>query len=304
MDSKAQSTEAARGRALFSLAVALAAVAAPGASRAQPRNETGGKPPTAEVRSQPSPAGSPAKSIRRAHNFFEYGQHEKVVALLRPLIEKGLIKQKSDLVEAMRMYAVSLFLTGRKEAARLVFAKMVDLDPSLRLDPRLVPPEVVSAYDQIRNRALSAKIEKARETEPEVYGVLNLIPPAGQFQNGHHTKAWLILAAEVTLIALSATSYSILNSKKYRKDGSYVVQDVDGNVVEDHRTLAKVMLGINYASFGLLVGTVIYGIIDGYVVMHRQEEKREARRRYLKKQISVCPAVSGSSVGLSLSLSF
>jgi hypothetical protein len=64
------------------------------------------------------------------------------------------------------------------------------------------------------------------------------------------------------------------------------------------------MLGVNYASFGLLVGTLIYGIIDGYVVMNRLEKKRKARRRFLQKQLSVTPTASPSSVGLSVSLSF
>ena len=226
-----------------------------------------------------------------------------MVSRLRPLIERGLIKQKADLTEALRIYGISLFLTGRKQGARLVFGQVVDLDPSLRLDPRLVPPEVVAAFDRVRKRHLAKKVTQTKSVSKR-YAVLNFIPPAGQFQNEQHLKAWLILAAEVSLLAINLASYGVLRSKKYRHDGSYVVQNIYGEVVEDHRTLAKSMLGVNYASFGLLIATVVYGIVDGYIVMYRQEKKERKRIKFLEKQLSISPGGKDMDVGLSVSVSF
>jgi hypothetical protein len=267
------------------------------------RNASARSPqPAARSTSSVKTGDDPAQIIRTAHNFFQYGQYEKVVSLLRPIIERGLINEKADLTEALRMYGISLFLTGRKPGALLVFGRVVDMDPTLRLDPRLVPPEVVTAFDKIRKQHLAKKVRRVRHTRSR-YAVLNFIPPAGQFQNGQHLKAWLILAAEVSLLAVNLASYGVLRSKKYRHGGSYVVQNIHGEIVEDHRKLAKSMLGVNYASFGLLLATVVYGIVDGYVVMHRQEKKERKRRKFLEKQLSIAPG-PGMDVGVSLAVSF
>lgn len=238
-----------------------------------------------------------------AHNAFEYGQYEKTVSLLRPLVERGLIKDTSDKVEALRLYGISLFLTGRKEGAILVFRRAIDLDPTLRLNPRLVPPQVVSAFDRVRKKRLHERVRKLKPLK-ERYAILNFLPPAGQFQNGEHVKAWSLLAAEVGLLSLNIASIAILRSSKYRHGGSFVVQDVDGKIVEDNRTLAKTMMALNYTSFALLIGTLVYGIVDGYLVMNRQIKKEKARRRFLRKQLTVTPLASPAGGGLSLEMGF
>jgi hypothetical protein len=250
-----------------------------------------------------APQRPPAEILRVAHNAFEYGQYEKTVSLLRPLVERGLIKEKTDKVEALRLYGIGLFLTGRKDGARLVFRRAIDLDPTLRLNPRLVPPQVVSAFDRVRKERLHERVRKLKPLKTR-YAILNFLPPAGQFQNGQHVKAWSLLGAEVGLLSLNIASIAILRSSKYRHDGSFVVQDVDGKIVEDNRTLAKAMMALNYTSFALLIGTLIYGIVDGYIVMNRQIKKEKARRRFLRKQITVTPSASPSGGGLSLKVDF
>ena len=68
-----------------------------------------------------------------------------------------------------------------------------------------------------------------------------------------------------------------------------MVQDSSGKIVEDHRSFAKAMMAINYASFALLLGTIVYGIVDGFVVMRSQARARARRIEFLKQQLAGTP---------------
>ena len=48
-------------------------------------------------------------------------------------------------------------------------------------------------------------------------------------------------------------------------------------------------MAINYASFALLLGTIVYGIVDGFVVMRSQARARARRIEFLKQQLAGTP---------------
>jgi hypothetical protein len=160
------------------------------------------------------------------------------------------------------------------------------------------------AFQKVRKRRLAELLKRKIGKRKKRYGILNLLPPAGQFQNGHHTKAWIILGLEVGFLACSIASYYLLRSSKLRGNGSYVEQDIDGNIIEDNRTTAKALMGMNYASFGLLIGTLVYGIVDGWVYMKRLERKEARRRRFLMRQIKISALTGPSQAGVQLQLRF
>jgi len=235
--------------------------------------------------------------LQCAQESFQYGRYIVVVQALRDPIEQGAFTDQADRKEAMRIYGISLFLAGRKQAAQLIFSRLSELDPTLRMDPRLVPPEVVGAYRSIRRQRLVRRLHHIPKAN-RGWLVLNFLPPAGQFQNHQYVKASLILTAEVSLVAANATSWSILRSPKYRHSGSYVVQDAEGNIIEDHRSLAKSMLVVNYVSFALLIGTIIYGIVDGWVVLNHRRKAMTKRRKFLEQQLMASPSSSNRTFAI------
>ncbi len=241
--------------------------------------------------------------LQSAHNAFEYGQYEETVNLLRPIVERGIEMEGADKVEALRLYSISLYLTGRKKGARLVFRELIALDSTMRLDPRLVPPQVVNAFDRVRREMLQEKVESL-EPMKKRYAVLNFLPPAGQFQNREFAKAYSLLGAEILLLGLNLGSLAVLRTPKYRQGGDFVVQDIDGNIIEDNRKLAKAMRAVNYASFGALLGILVYGMIDGYIVMRRQVRTERARRRFLRRQVVFHPEASPRGGGMHLRMDF
>ena len=245
--------------------LALCVVLAAPTVRAQ---EPEAAPPPAAA---PAPASAPAVAapplpadprlqLRRGLEAFEYGQYAAAVAVLRPLVEEERL-HGADRIQALRAYGVSLFLLGRRGGAEAAFLMLLREEPTARLDPALVPPEVIAFLDEVRARhqAVIQKAVKARR--PSAW--LNLLPPVGQFQNGHKGKGWLILSLEVTFLAMDIATYWVARSIP-RSDGT-VASEGKFNAI---RTL-------NIVSFSLLIGTVVYGVVDGFYY-HAAREKAAA----------------------------
>lgn len=268
---------------------------------------------------QPAPAPAPAqgltpgKTLVQANNHYAYGRYETVVKLLRPIVERGLLRRRADRLEGLRLYGICLYLTGRKSAAAQVFRSLIDQAPQTRLDPRIVQPEVVAAFERIRlprlrrlrdqaRRAREKRRTRARRALARRWSILNLIPSAGQFQNGQWKKGLVVLSLELTMLAANLASYYLLRSTSLRQpDGTFVQKDADGNVVHDRRTLAKALMGINYASLGVLLGTLLYGVADGFY-FHYHHKRR--LNRIIERPLSVMPLPAPGGAGLSLTLIF
>jgi hypothetical protein len=211
------------------------------APAAQP---TPGSPATA-----PHAPVEPNLALRRGLQAFEYGQYAVAVALLRPLVEEELL-HGADRVQALRAYGVALFLLGRRGGAEAAFLMLLREDPAARLDPALVPPEVIAFLDEVRARHRAVIQRAVTARRPSAW--LNLLPPLGQFQNGHRAKAWLVLSLEATFLAIDITTYWVARSMP-RSDGS-VPSEGKFNAVKT----------LNIVSFCLLAGTVVYGVVDGF----------------------------------------
>jgi hypothetical protein len=194
-----------------------------------------------------------------------------------------------------------------------VFRSLIDQAPQTRLDPRIVQPEVVAAFERIRQshlrrlkdqarRAGERRQDRARSALARRWTILNLIPGAGQLQNGHWRKGVVVLTLELTLLAAHVASYYLLRSGSLRQpDGTFVEKDADGNVVHDRRGLAKALIGVNYASLGLLLGTLVYGVVDGFYYHFRQNRRI---RRIIERPLTVTPLSAPGGAGVSLTLKF
>jgi hypothetical protein len=251
-----------------------------------------------EGRGAPESRRSPEETLGEASNQFSYGRYERVVSLLRPIVERGLLRGREDQVEAMRIYGVCLHLTGRKAGAVELFRTLLRLAPETRLDPRLVQPEVVAAFEAVRREQLSNLREEARKRQGRRHAILNVLPSAGQFQNGQWQKGVTVLSQELAFLGMNIGSYYALRAPGLRQpDRTYVEKDAQGNVVKDHRTVAKALMAVNYGSLALLVGTFVYGVVDGFVVFYRQ---RRSLERLLGEPLVISPSLAPGACGLYL----
>ena len=219
-------------------------------------------------------AEPPATTIvRRALERYELGDYEGVVQALRPLVDvdaPGL--SAADRVEALRTFGIASVLTGRRVAAESAFVLLLRADPRSELDRTLVRPEAADFFEQVRARYRAELVQIYKKSHGKRYAILNLLPPAGQFQNRQRGKGYGLLAAEIALLATNITTGVLLNE-----------WEGPNHLFTGHEDTARALIPVNIASFAVLLSVVAYGIVDGFVVGHKLtlQEKREERRLLL-----------------------
>jgi len=137
---------------------------------------------------------------------------------------------------------------------------------------------VVAFFQWVRQRHQAELTLEMRKRGPKGHAVANLVPPWGQFQNGHRKKGYAILGGELGLVAASVVSAALLYSWR---DSTH---QFPGK--EDEADALRV---VNYVSLGALAALVVYGIVDGLYYYYRIPEKPELDPR---------PAVVAGPAGL------
>ena len=174
-------------------------------------------------------SASAQESYQRGRNAFDRGEFARAAEILQPLLyPEPKLPTWQKTVEARRLLGTSYLFEKREEEAREEFRKLLQVQPDYKLDPRLDPPEVVDFFNSVRKaheeelKSLEAKRESAERRakedcsrvrfEPVIIEkrlgrnsyFVNFVPfGAGQFQNGHTRKGWILLSAEATLATVS-----------------------------------------------------------------------------------------------------
>lgn len=117
----------------------------------------------------PLRAGAQSDPLRLARYNFEYGKYQDAIALVTELVQKKLIADGPDLIEAHRILGLSHFYLGNREEARAAFVNLLLVEPDYTLDPLLVPPLAIVEFDDVKNQneALLASIRERRRAIAE-----------------------------------------------------------------------------------------------------------------------------------------
>jgi hypothetical protein len=186
------------------------------------------------------------------------GRYREAAERLRPIVETRVLQDRADQGEALRAYGISLFLIGARAGAERAFRDLLRLEPGARLDPSFVRPEVVSFFEQVRRRHQAEQLELLRSQGPRGSAAVNLLPPWGQFRNGHRTKGWIIGTGEVLLGTTSLVT-AVLLYRWWGPDRTFPGHEGDW----------KGLAGANWASTGALVVLFLYGVVDGLYHYYR-----------------------------------
>jgi hypothetical protein len=214
--------------------------------------------PAAPALAAPRGEGEAARDLlRQAIDLYLVGHYREAAERLRPLVETRVLQDRADQAEALRAYGISLFLVGARAGAERAFRDLLRVEPMARMDPAFVRPEVVQFFEEVRRRHLAERHEIRRRASSSAP---NLLPPWGQFRNGHRTKAYAILGGEVALLATTITTFALL------KSWEGPTQEFLG-----HESSFGPLRAVNLTSAVALAGLVIYGIVDGYVCYYRQQ---------------------------------
>jgi len=225
------------------------------------------------ARSQPAPETSAA--LRDGNLAATAGDWPAVSRLVEPLLQRPLAH--ADLAEAHRLAGIATFFLGRPAEAEAHFLAYLRIDLDGRLDPALVPPEVVAFFNDVASRH-SAEL-RALRPRPRRSWVLNLVPPGGQIQNGERTKAFVLGGLLGGLLVTNITSYLVLRSwctGTVGPSGSGASCDAHG----DHNRGASILRPVNLVSGVGLILTYAFGVYDG-VQGYRQHTREQGMQPFV-----------------------
>jgi hypothetical protein len=237
-------------------------------------------------------AAAPARAdssaaLRDANAAAMAGDWATVSRLVDPLFAQSVAK--AELAEAHRLAGLAAYAQQRPHDAEAHFLAYLRADVDATLDPALYPPDVIAFFVQVRNNH-EAELRALRPA-PHHYLVLNLIPPAGQLQNGDSGRAIAIGATLGAALAVNITSYLVLDSWcKPTSNGGRSGATCDAST-SNHYHAATDLRAVNIAAGTLAIITYAFGVYDG-VTRYRQR----ARERALEPYATVSSA--GASLGI------
>jgi hypothetical protein len=239
---------AASGSASSPSSVAPSAVSPP----AETAQTSPAPPPPAATPAAPPAAETAQTSLERARAAYEYGDMELVVESARAVADGRFHPTPAQRAQALRFLGIALYLTGRPEGAETAFFDLLRQRSSTRLDPTTTRPDVVAFFENVRARHYD-EIRLASRSHPGKRFLLSFFPPAGQFQNGDPGRGWTMAALELVSLGVAIGTYAQLKSW---------VRDAD-QTFPGHTDDARTLKVLNNVAVGVLVGTLLVGIIDG-----------------------------------------
>lgn len=231
-------------------------------------------------------AAQPTSAVLRDGNAAAgTGDWPRVSALVEPLLRGQLLP--ADLAEAHRLAGLAAYFQQRTGDADAHFLAYLKIDLDGRLDPALYPPDVVGFFDSVKDRH-SAELRAIRP-KPRRHFILNLLPPAGQLQNGDRGKAIVVGSLLGGFAIGNVTTYLLLRSwctKVSGPGGQSVICDETTNRAH----AATQVRALNILSGIGLIATYAYGMYDGV----------SGYRRHSREQLQpfVLPATGGGVAGI------
>lgn len=229
-----------------------------------------------------------AAQLEAAQSALAAADHARAADLAATILQRQV--SRADLAEAWRVRGLALFFLGKRAQAEQALFEFLKLDVDANLDPALVPPDAIAFFQGVR---LDHEVElRAYRPKPprRLHWWWNVVPVAGQIQNGDTTKAWIIGSAEVALLAVNVATYAVLKTWCNDGDGSC---EPDGS---DRNDTARSLQVVNAAAGIVLIGVGVYGMVDGFVGYRRlvrEESQPAAEPTRLPVSVGVVPSQDG-----------
>lgn len=217
------------------------------------------------------PGASTSDVLREGNTAALAGDWGGVSALVEPLLARSLATP--DLGEAHRLAGIAAFFQQRGDAAEQHVLAYLRIDLDGRLDPALYPPEVVAFFNDVASRH-AAELRALRAPPRQRTWLLTLLPPIGQYQNGDHTKAYVLGGAMGAILIVNLTTYNYLRRWCNHTDGAAgggLTCDEDGS---DHTRAARAIRPYNIASGVAFILMYGYGVFDGIRGYRRQSREQ------------------------------
>jgi hypothetical protein len=217
--------------------------------------------------------------LRDADEAAIAGDWTRLARAVAPLEHRAL--ELADLAEAHRLAGIAAFFTHHPAASESHFLSYLLIEPDGRIDPALYPPDVLAFFNDVASR--HAAELRAQRLRPRRSWWLTLIPPLGQWQNGDHTKVYVLGSMLGVLLAVNLGTYTLLREWCEHTDGpAGGGLNCDDGKNRNHEAAAiqpyNIASGIGFAL------VYLYGVYDGV---------RGYRQR--SRELSLQPFVTASA---------
>lgn len=227
------------------------------------------------------------EQFEKARSSYEAHDYETAAARFGELVEGPALQLQSRplVLESRKYLGASYLFLGREADAERQFEILLRNDPEYRIDPVAFPQAVYVTFEHVRaqlqteQQQRDARVEEQKrrqqQTEQmrrqqlemlantEVVERVNsrwvaAIPfGVGQFKNGDPRSGMALAITEGLLAAISITTFALHEALRNEQPND--------NKVEEAQRAEKGFRYANWASTGLLVATMIGGIIDAEV---------------------------------------
>ena len=203
--------------------------------------------------------------LSAAEAVYYAGQYEDAVFLMEELSRRPGVSREVKL-SALKYTAFCYFLLGSKPQAKAAWRRLLDLDPSFRLDSLEDPPRFVEFFNQLDEgdepaaapEPVTKRVKVAAPEEPSPRGcgvALCLIPfGVGQMANDNVVKGAIFAGLETLFLGLNIGFYFQNQSELNRNNGAFV-----------DRERANTRSMLQNVFFGMFLTSVAVGIVDAFV---------------------------------------
>jgi hypothetical protein len=212
-----------------------------------------------------------ARILHDANDAAVAGNWSRVDELVRPLFVQAPVAP-ADLAEAHRLAGLAAILAEppRRDEADANFLAWLKYDPDAVLDAALVRPEAREFLTDVRARHKS----ELRKSRPQKrHWILNLVPIAGQVQNGERVKGYVLGGALGALVITNVTTYLVLSSWCTRVTGA-AGSSATCNVTTDHDHASSSLRAVNIISGVGAITVYAYGVYDSVVAYRRRSHEQ------------------------------
>jgi hypothetical protein len=266
--------------------------------------------------------GSPEQDLFDAFRAYDRSDFPTVIRILTPLLSPRIqLSTQNQVLQANKLLGISYLFEKDKRKAEKYFITILSLRPDFTLDPLVDPPAAADFLEEVKRRnmqklrviqerereeAKQKALTRQREEEARQKALLALRPQrvilrtvsnrpfwinfaplgAGQFQNGHRRKGYLLLSAQLVLGGISLGT--ALSLRFGYPDGQVPLPEYDR---------ARALAITQVTSGALCLGTVVYGIVDALV---HYSPQTITEQRIEQQKFVFTPVIGRNSVGLGI----
>ncbi len=229
--------------------------------------------------------------LEEARGEFLNQNHEKVIKLVRPLVEpRSILSSEKEEAEAYKMLGISYWWLKKPKASEASFLVLLGMKPNAELNAAVHPAGVIEFFqsikDKLKSKPQEIRIRQTRELEicrkklssaktrirklkdsAVVTTIierplwLSFIPfGVGQFNNGDKTKGWIFFSLETALVLANLTSYILAETPWVRNGPGSTVRDDEKSI----RRARNIQIS-QITTGSLFIGVAAAGIIEALI---------------------------------------